>query len=101
VTAIAYLSEQYRIELLGVIICFSQTVLSLALAGAADDAKYRWETYQKFRKLTAIESSSSQDSVSTSLRWALALLLLWECVRFDRGAGRVGRAGACTDLFEW
>ena len=29
---ISYLSEQYSIELLGVIICFSQTVLATVLA---------------------------------------------------------------------
>jgi hypothetical protein len=28
---IIYLSEQYRIELLGVMICFSQTVLNMTL----------------------------------------------------------------------
>jgi hypothetical protein len=89
-----YLSEQYRIELLGVMICFSQTVLVTLLAFAGRGNYYRRLAYQKFRKLTAIESSSSQNSSSWGCA-GLLLLLPWECDRFDSGAGRLGRA--CAD----
>lgn len=63
---ISYLSEQYKMELLGVIICFSQTVLSVELAWVVGGTIFRRVAYQKFKKLTAIDSSSSQDSCSTS-----------------------------------
>jgi hypothetical protein len=63
---ISYLSEQYSIELLGVMICFSQTVLFMTLM-LVDRTKIRRLAYQKFKKLTAIDSSSSQKSLSTSL----------------------------------
>jgi hypothetical protein len=95
---VLYLSEQNKIELLGVMICFSQTVLHVVsiinyIVGRC--------AYQKFKKLTAIESSSSQKSLSASLWWGTLLLPLlpWECDRFDRGAG-LGRACAGSDLFE-
>jgi hypothetical protein len=62
---IAYLSEQYRMELLGVIICFSQTVLSVELAWVVGRAI--------FRRVLTKSSRSSRPSILRRPR-TLALL---------------------------
>jgi hypothetical protein len=51
----SYLSEQYKIELLGVIICFSQTVLSMELAWVVGGAI--------FRRVLTKSSRSSRPSI--------------------------------------
>lgn len=78
VSFLRQLSEQYRTELQGTMICFSQVV-------------------QYCRKLVAIRSSSSK---SSSFLCTAFLLAPVEFERLDKGAGLDGRAWAGRAFLE-
>lgn len=87
---LAYLSEQYRTELLGTIICFSQTVLHLILV---HDRNHKHELVRR--------TSSSKSSQPSGLRPRLQPLLDAErrlSCSFFRGNLNVSTKGQALKL---